>query len=171
MRFARLTYAVILSGSALWCALIVSAPAALSAPELRPLSGLVYAFFSPLCHQISARSFHLFGEPLAVCARCSSIYFGFFLGALGYPLAGRILRALPVGPLFLLAASTPMLCDVLLEALGLYESSNVIHALTGAWFGVLLPVIIVPGAMEGIAQLAARHNPHSAHSEKGLVDA
>jgi uncharacterized membrane protein len=106
-----------------------------------------------------------------VCARCSSIYFGFFLGALAYPGAGRFFRSLNPGPVFLLVATAPMLLDVLLEALGLYESSNPVHAMTGAWFGVLLPLIIVPGAVEGIAQIAARLNPHSAHSEKGLVDA
>ena len=171
MRFARLTYAVILLGAALWCGLIVCAPVALAAPRFHPLGTMLYAFFSPLCHQIDSRSFHVFGEPLAVCARCSSIYFGFFLGALAYPAAGRILRGLRAGPLFLLSAVAPMILDVLLEALGLYESSNVLHALTGAWFGVLLPFIIVPGAVEGIAQLTAQHNPHSAQSEKGLVDA
>ena len=88
MRYARLTYAVILSGAAAWCALLLVAPAAASVPaNLRRLGALLYGLFSPLCHQIDARSFHLCGEPLAVCGRCSAIYFGFLSGTIIYPFA------------------------------------------------------------------------------------
>src|SRR5436190_3273292 len=63
------TYAALLAGSTLWCLSIVAAP----------LFGLswVYDFFSRICHQDPARSWHLAGEPLAVCIRCASIYFAF----------------------------------------------------------------------------------------------
>jgi uncharacterized membrane protein len=56
-------------GAAVWCAAIVAAP-------LFHLT-FIYDFFSLICHQQPARSWQLFGEPLAVCIRCSSIYFGF----------------------------------------------------------------------------------------------
>ena len=111
MRFARLTYAVILSGTALWCALIVLAPAAMSSRGFVPLAGILYALFSPLCHQIDARSFHLFGAPLAVCGRCSAVYFGFLSGTIAYPLAGDLLRSARPGRTFLLVALAPMLLD------------------------------------------------------------
>ena len=63
------TYAVLLTASTLWCLSIVAAP----------VFGLhwLYEFYSRICHQIPARSWHLAGEPLAVCIRCSSIYFAF----------------------------------------------------------------------------------------------
>src|SRR5215510_5574819 len=63
------TYAALLAGATLWCVSIVAAP----------LLGLswVYVFFSRICHQDPARSWSLAGEPLAVCIRCSSIYFAF----------------------------------------------------------------------------------------------
>jgi len=63
------TYAALLAGATLWCLSIVAAP----------MLGLswVYVFFSRICHQDPARSWSLAGEPLAVCIRCTSIYFAF----------------------------------------------------------------------------------------------
>jgi uncharacterized membrane protein len=63
------TYAALLAGATVWCIGIVAAP----------LFGWswIYTFFSHICHQDPARSWHVFGEPLAVCIRCSSIYAGF----------------------------------------------------------------------------------------------
>lgn len=40
----------------------------------------VWQFFSVACHQEGARSFWLFGAPLAVCARCIGIYAGAAVG-------------------------------------------------------------------------------------------
>jgi uncharacterized membrane protein len=37
----------------------------------------IYSFFSRICHQDPTRSWRVAGEPLAVCIRCSSIYFAF----------------------------------------------------------------------------------------------
>jgi uncharacterized membrane protein len=171
MRFARITYAVILSGTAAWCALIVLAPAATASAGFVPFGGVLYAFFSPLCHQIDTRSFHLFGEPLAVCGRCSAIYFGFLSGTIAYPFARNLLRGARPGMSFLTVAAAPMILDVMLEVTGLHESSNALHAVTGAWFGVLIPFLIIPGAVEGISQLLSQPNPHSIQPEKGLIDA
>jgi hypothetical protein len=63
------TYAALLAGSTLWCVSIIAAPT-LGLPW-------VYDFFSRICHQNPARTWHLGGEPLAVCIRCTSIYFAF----------------------------------------------------------------------------------------------
>jgi len=175
MRSARLTYAVILSGAAAWCALIVLAPAAASsaggAPLLAPLGTILYAFFSPLCHQIGARSFQLFGSPLAVCARCSGVYFGFLAGTVAYPVARKLLRNSGPGSMFLILALAPMLVDVMLETAGLHESSMGVRAVTGAWCGTLVPFLIIPGAIEGVAQLLSRRNSHAVQTEKGIIDA
>ena len=43
---------------------------------------LVYLFFSPFCHQLAERSFHIFGAQLALCARCTGIWAGLLLGTL-----------------------------------------------------------------------------------------
>jgi uncharacterized membrane protein len=70
-------------------------------------------FFSPICHQDPARSFWLFGGPIAACARC----LGMYLGAA----AGAWLRApqsvlLPV----VIVAGTLNALDVFTEAVGLH---------------------------------------------------
>ncbi len=171
MRFARLTYMVILSGASAWCALIVLAPVAASTPAFVPFGAILYAFFSPLCHQLGARSFHLFGWPLAVCGRCSAIYFGFLSGTIAYPFARRILRGARPGRTFLVVALAPMILDVMFEAAGLHESSNALRAVTGAWFGILLPFLIIPGAVEGISQMFTQYNPSSIQFKKGPIDA
>jgi len=174
MRFARLTYAVVLSGAIAWCALILVAPFAASSAAFGSLGSIVYAFFSPLCHQIDSRSFHLFGEPLAVCGRCTAIYFGFLAGTIIYPLyraKGSALRSPQPGRVFLLVSIMPVLIDFTLEAAGVYDSSNIIRAVTGAWLGVLLPFLIIPGAVEGVSQLSARPKPQAVPPVKGLIDA
>lgn len=47
---------------------------------------LLYELFAPVCHQIAERSFHLAGQPLAVCHRCFGFYVGFTLGLVVLPL-------------------------------------------------------------------------------------
>ncbi|HUI09644.1 MAG TPA: DUF2085 domain-containing protein [Bacteroidota bacterium] len=170
MRSERLTHAVILAGAALWCMLILAAPLA-TATSAMPFGALVYAFFQPVCHQIDARSFHLFGAPLAVCARCSSIYFGFLAGTIVYPaFRARIRRRTP-GRLFLAVAVAPMAVEVIAEMAGLSEFSNAVRAFTGAWFGLLITAVILHGAEEGAAELFVRRPVHSVQPEKGLADA
>jgi uncharacterized membrane protein len=171
MRFARITYAVILSGTVAWCVLIVLAPAASSTAGFAAFGGILYAFFSPLCHQLEARSFHLFGGPLAVCGRCSAIYFGFLSGTIAYPFARDLLRGARPGRMFLLVAVAPMLLDVVLEVAGIHVSSNAMRAVTGAWFGTLLPFLVIPGAVEGVSQLLTKPNSYSIQPEKGHIDA
>jgi uncharacterized membrane protein len=63
------TYAALLAASTLWCLSIIAAP----------VLGLsrVYDLFSIICHQDPSRSWHVAGEPFAVCIRCASIYFAF----------------------------------------------------------------------------------------------
>jgi uncharacterized membrane protein len=58
----------------LWCLAIVAVPLW----DLTP----VYLFFSTICHQIPSRSWHIYGEPLGLCIRCTAISFGFLSGLL-----------------------------------------------------------------------------------------
>src|SRR5262245_22166591 len=67
---ARMVLAV---ASTVWCSTIIAAPLL--------GSSWIYAFFSAICHQDPARSWHLNGEPLPVCMRCTSIYLSFTLSA------------------------------------------------------------------------------------------
>jgi uncharacterized membrane protein len=109
---------------------------------------LIYFIFSPLCHQISERSFHIFGFQLAVCSRCTGIYLGLFIGTILYPLIFSIKRQrIPSFKLFILF-SFPMGLDVIGNILNLWISSGIIRFLTGFIFGLLLPFYLIPGIMD-----------------------
>jgi hypothetical protein len=67
-------------GAVLWAAMLPAAAFAASRPA--PASAwygfafVVYGAGSVLCHQLPARSFHLWATQLPVCARCTGIYAG-----------------------------------------------------------------------------------------------
>ena len=166
----RLTHRVILAGAAFWCMLILAAPLC-TATTAAPLGALVYAFFRPVCHQIDARSFHLLGAPLAVCARCSSIYFGFLAGTTFYPALRGALRGRTPGRMFLALALAPMALEVFAEIAGISDFSNAVRAVTGAWFGLCITAVILPGAVEGAAEIFARRRAQEVQPQKGLADA
>jgi len=157
---------MILAGALLWCGAIVLAPA-LTAWGATPswVSSLLYRFFDPICHQIDGRSYHLFGSPLAVCSRCSSIYIAFLAGTILYPLIYDINRPRMPSRTLLLVALAPMVFDAGTGFLGLYEASFLTRTLTGALFGLVLPLFILPAAIEGASQL------FSTQIQKGTNDA
>ncbi len=163
---ARKTYSIILGGALVWCGAILLAPA-LAAWEGAPqwLAAALYRFFTPICHQMDARSFHLFGFPLAVCSRCSSIYIAFLVGTLLYPLVHDLQRSSMPPRALLVIALAPMVIDAGASFLGLHEATFLTRTLTGALFGLLLPFFIIPAAVEGAGQL------FSTHLQKGTSDA
>jgi hypothetical protein len=75
-----------LIGSVTWAVCIPLTAFAASRPDAASLVyGLAVAAYSIghlICHQLPARSFHLWGAALPVCARCSGIYFGAAIAAL-----------------------------------------------------------------------------------------
>ena len=84
----KIIYFTVLLLSFIWCFSIILAPY-LKANK----SGyniFIYFFFSRICHQLPERSFYIFGEKFAVCERCTSIYFSFFVGTVLYPLTKKI---------------------------------------------------------------------------------
>src|SRR6266404_5400478 len=101
-------YFAIVAAVFLWCAALVTIPVARAAGV--SAAGRGYDFFSHICHQEDSRSLHVAGYPMAVCARCSAIYFAFFLGVLLSPFLSRRMR---FGPVWLwMIAIIPMLLDV-----------------------------------------------------------
>lgn len=149
MHRPRVIYTVILSGTAIWCGAVLLAPiCALSSEPLNTVASILYQFFRPICHQLESRSFHLFGEPLAVCSRCASIYFAFLLGTVLYPIIRTIKRSPIPPPALLLVSALPMILDVLAAAVGINEPTPLSRTLTGALFGIVVPFYIVPAAIE-----------------------
>ena len=145
----RVIYLLIMLAASCWCALILLAPllSIADGPVQAAARGL-YLFFGQICHQLDDRSFHLMGHPVAVCARCSGIYFGFLAGTILHPLAVRWLRLPLPARSVLLAGAAPMLLDVAAGVFGLHETTNILRVVTGAWFGIAAPWCILPSLIE-----------------------
>ncbi len=143
-----------LAVTAFWGLLCLAllAPPLLAAAGQSFLARLAYAFFSPVCHQISARSFSLAGAGWAVCHRCSGIYIGSFLSCF-VPAAWLARGAYSRNRrLWLAAACLPLLADVLLAALGLWSGSAPVRFGTGLLAGAAVNVVVLPAVVEFVLE-------------------
>ena len=124
------------AGSALWAAAIplaafaASRPAAPSAVYAFALG--VYTIGRVVCHQLPARSFHLWSTSLPVCARCTGVY----LGAAATAIALIRIPAPRVNPrILLLLAFLPTAATLVFEWTTGITPSNWIRALAGLPLG------------------------------------
>jgi len=138
------------SAVVLWicvCIAFLAAPL-LQASGLKWAAALLYALFSPVCHQIPARSFAIFGHPWAVCHRCSGIYFGLLLGSL-VPFAwNSILQSPRLRRLWVICGVAPLLIDAMLQFSGIWANTPVSRCLTGLLFGAMLSSLVLPALAE-----------------------
>jgi uncharacterized membrane protein len=165
------TYFFILGGALLWCALLVLAPV-FSAARWESSAGILYTFFHRICHQIESRSLHIAGEPLAVCVRCTALYFGFLTGTVAYPfIRGFYSTRIPARG-FLVMILLPMLLDVILGVTGVHEAGTATRLITGGIAGLVLPFFILPVATGAVQQLvSARRHTTIISTTEGLSDA
>jgi uncharacterized membrane protein len=167
----RVIYTLLLAGSALWCALIILAPLCAATPGLpRESAVLMYQFFHRICHQIEGRSFHLLGEPLGVCIRCSAIYFSFLAGVALYPLVHSIREVRLPSRVVIVGLLTPVILDVLAGTAGLHQPDTVTRLVTGATTGLLFAFIIVPTAIQGVRELRMQTFTSSPSTQKGQAN-
>ena len=158
MKFANTTYRLVFFASLIWCFFILSAPIAHHL-HASTVADFIYGFFSRICHQLDSRSFHLFNAKLAVCARCTAIYYGFFLSVAFYPLLLKKAKFAALAedrtrsPWILLFSVLPVLSDVLLSEIGIHESTLITRAVTGVIFCIALPPFLLPLAQEGFKEL------------------
>ena len=119
------------------------------APFLKSFSNtwseFIYVVFSPVCHQISERSFFVFGFPLAVCTRCLGIYAGCFLGMILYPIIqGFTSTTAPKIRLFVLI-SIPIATDTLGNFFSIWITTPWLRFTVGFIWGVILPFYFISG--------------------------
>lgn len=112
----------------------------------------IYQAFHALCHQLPERSFHLEGQPLAVCHRCSGIYLGFWLGLVLWPKSQRWRPWLLEHPRWILAGFGPTLVDFLLFGF----NSPISRFSTGLVAGLPLALLAGAGLAEMLSHLALR---------------
>jgi uncharacterized membrane protein len=109
---------------------------------------VIYEIFGKFCHQLPERSLHLEGQQLAVCSRCTGLYFGFALSVLLYPLARSLKRVDTPRLLWLLVATVPIIVDWSLGITGLWANTHLSRFLTGALFSTVAAVYVVPGLLD-----------------------
>ncbi len=158
-QYTRTAYVLFLAGAFLWCLLIFLPP--IDSMASHPpgwASSLSYRFFSTICHEQDARSFHVAGIRLAACSRCTAIYVSFLLGILFWrPLS----RAIPADPsLWWAAALLPMLADIMLDVLDLHTSGFLSRSLTGGTFGFIAGMILTPLFLKASAELQSPLSHH-----------
>lgn len=139
----------------LWVLVIVIAPIA-KANGLTALSSPLYAFFSYFCHQISDRSFHIEGEPFAVCSRCFGVYFGLLTGFAVYPLWRPIDETEPLPKVWLFLSLIPIAIDWSLTVFGFWENTHLSRFTTGLILGFACATYIVPAIVEITRNLSYR---------------
>ncbi len=83
----------------------------------------VRLLYAPICHQQTERSLSLLGETMAVCSRCSGLYFGAALAVLLVALMPRVLWW--PNRVWFFAALLPTAIDAVFPWLGLPQLSLV----------------------------------------------
>ena len=134
-----------------WAVLLVAVPFAASQPHVSPMAAAliagVYAVGSLVCHQLPERSYHLWAAQMPVCARCTGIYLGAMLGALGArPLRALGARALRHSRALLVAAVTPTLVTLVYEWTTGDMPSHLIRAAAGIPMGLIAAWLVVAAA-------------------------
>ena len=146
-RRGRVAWCAALAGAASLVGLIVAAPLLRAAGALSAAQA-IYGGFSLVCHQMSARSFHVEGFQLAVCARCFGLYVGGLLGVAAYPLARPLSKRETPERVWLLLAALPTGVDFALGFFGVWENTHLSRFLTALLLGVVSAFYIVPGLVD-----------------------
>jgi uncharacterized membrane protein len=138
------------------CAAFLAAPL-LEATGHKWAAALLYALFSPVCHQSPSRSFAFFGHSWAVCHRCSGIYSGLLLGSLVPFGWNSILQSPRLRRLWVICGTAPLLIDVMLQWSGIRTNTAVSRSLTGLLFGAMLSSLVLPALAEFREDARRRH--------------
>jgi uncharacterized membrane protein len=142
-----ISWLIVVAISILAVSIIVGAPLAAAANH-NFLALALYGTFRKLCHQLPERSFFVAGHQFAVCARCTGLYVGFMLAVLFYPLV-RPLRTTEAPPRrWLFIAALPMIIDVGLNFLGVWENTHSSRFVTGLILSVVSVFYVIPGISE-----------------------
>ena len=132
---------------------IATLAAIIAAPLLQSgghwtLASQIYRTFSFLCHQIPERSFHIAGQQFAVCSRCTGLYAGFTMAILTYPLFRSLRKTETPSIVWLFASAIPLAIDFSLTYFGIWQNNHFTRFTTGALFGTVAAIFILPGVIE-----------------------
>jgi uncharacterized membrane protein len=154
-RISVVVWSLLASVASLIVIATVAAPVALARGHAG-FSEVIYQAFSYLCHQIPERSFHLAGHQFAVCSRCTGLYAGFALATLALPLARSLKRTDTPHVIWLLLSGVPLAIDFGLTYFEIWQNNHFTRVTTGALFGAVAAIYVVPGLIELSANLQRR---------------
>jgi uncharacterized membrane protein len=138
-----------ISAAVIWFLLaqVIVAPLA-AASGHNDLALGIYRAFGAVCHQLPDRSYFIAGHKLAVCSRCTGLYFGFALTLLAYPLIRSLRSTQLPARRWLILAAMPLAVDFSLTFFGFWENTHTSRLLTGALLGSVAVFYVMPGLME-----------------------
>jgi len=140
----KIASVTILFFSMVWCGLFLSVPFLLKGNlTLQKIAALIRFFFTPICHQMESRSFHLAGHALPVCARCTGIYSGFMIGILTIILAGRFWKVRHPTRSFLFFGLAISGLEAILSFLNVFSSTLLTRSITGAVLGIIIAFFVM----------------------------
>jgi uncharacterized membrane protein len=147
IKIIYLNFYIFFAFTFIWIIGIIAAPVFLFSDNkiLIEISAIIYAFFGKTCHQISDRSYFLFGKQFAVCSRCSFIYLGFFISLLIILIRRKINNYESPKQFYLFLSVLLIIVDVLFEYFKIYSGNYITRSLTGFNIGFLLPLYLLPG--------------------------
>ena len=144
-------YLLFLTAVSIWCFLIIAA-SLLAKLEYRFASGMIYMFFSKICHQMADRSFFIFGKQFAVCSRCTGLYFGFLLGTIIYPVIYKFRSNwIPAKKYFYLAL-VPIFIDFFIRFFDIAKNTFTSRLITGLILGATTVFFILPGFLSLVSK-------------------
>lgn len=114
---------------------------------------------SLICHQLPSRSLYAGLTVLPVCARDTGIYAGIFTSMIFLLLMRRLRSDKPPGigiAVFMCVLMLPMVLDGLLSYTGFIQTNNTTRLLTGAFFGLPIPLFLAPAAHFSIEDVNER---------------
>lgn len=146
-RRPRIWWLVLVCGALLFVSLIIAAPL-FSAHGDPGLASIIYHPFGFICHQLPERSFFISGHKLAVCSRCTGLYFGFTGALLLYPLFRSLRVVHTPHRKWLIAAAIPLVTDFLLKFAGVWENTHTTRFVTGFLLGAVVAFYVMPAVVE-----------------------
>ncbi|MCC6628525.1 MAG: DUF2085 domain-containing protein [Chloroflexi bacterium] len=155
----------VMNGLAALAVALPLAAAWLAAHEATLPARLIFFLFGPLCHQRPERSFHPWGEPMAICQRDTAIVAAALVAGLLYALLRERLRSLR-WPAFLLLIA-PLAIDGLTQLPGWRESTWELRVVTGALFGVAAIWLVYPRLEQTAADVRRSVRAHLAVESTG----
>ena len=143
----RTWWLILTFGVLLFVSLIIAAPLLAASGHTASATNIYHAF-GFLCHQRPERSFFIDGHKLAVCSRCTGLYFGATLTLLAYPLLRSLRVAHAPHRRWLILAAIPLFIDFFVTFVGVWENTHTTRFLTGFLLGSVTVFYVMPGVVE-----------------------